>query len=394
MAGLALLGIYAAIDIGITNSGNSPFYVRFVSLAGFSIALFALVSSRRVPHLNALSIVFICAFLVGLTFGPIEHGLSRVTFAHSYYVVMPVVMMAFGHSFFQTLLRHDDLLRQMMRGAWVLLALSAAAVGIFATGHFLGLHRYPAVGLSGLLHGGSLVAFQPGGGWLYSLAVLLSFAGRKRVGIAIILVAGLAVLAIKFRKRLLVAPLALVPFGILFWSAAMLVDFGGLRRWEFTVTQFLAGDLDAATAGRVSETISAMDYILSEPIRLLIGAGFGATFIPWESDDLIAHVQHYTHFSPAAYVFVGGIFLALFVYGWLCYLCFKMLSLSLQGRIDPRFLGFTPLLCGVVISSLSGPVVLNDSILWFVVGCSHAICRHFGKAANMSRRIAANSQPA
>lgn len=68
-------------------------------------------------------------------------------------------------------------------------------------------------------------------------------------------------------------------------------------------------------AMRWSESISAITFLNDRFDHWLIGAGFGAQFLPWpDLSDYERHLLHYTHFSIISYILFDGVIFAFYIY--------------------------------------------------------------------------------
>lgn len=373
-AAASVLPLLAALDIGILGTGQSNYYARYFSLSLFAIGTVTVLFHIRIVSLNILVVAFIYAFLVGSLIGIIENGLSREFFAHVYYVTMPIFMIYFS-SLFVHQMNSDKNLRKLLLVVMKFVFITGViAAIIFVIGSSMGLNRYNATG-SNLFYSASFLGFQKGG-LIYILVSLVgTVASAKRVSIIVFIVCFLVIFYIRSKKKRVFNILPLVLILPIIGYFALIFELSAISRIEFTINQIMIGELNIAAAGRVSESAAALEVIFSDPIKTLFGAGFGAKFFPWDRIGYEYYTSHYTHFSPVAYWFFGGIFLPLVIFGYLFSVGIRLMFLVKTNEFPIFFYGFVPVYWGVLASSFSGPVILNDSSVWFFLGCGIAIAR-------------------
>ena len=156
-------------------------------------------------------------------------------------------------------------------------------------------------------------------------------------------------------------------------SNELVNNIGGVQRLTQTVESLNNNDFEGASAGRIVEASSALKIISSSPNNILFGAGMGSFFYPWPE---IApnYKSHYTHFTPISYMWVGGIFLTFFVYFFLVRLTISLFRIKkLKNLTQTRLFQF--MLPAILISSTTGAVLLNNSILWLIIGMSYKLVK-------------------
>ena len=128
----------------------------------------------------------------------------------------------------------------------------------------------------------------------------------------------------------------------------------------------MVGDLETASAGRLSEAQAALVHLTTRFDHLLIGAGFGARYQPWEASP--DYLVHYVHFTPLSYVWLGGIALPLAVYGFLVALGTTLVLRARKGDFELKYLFLIYWLWGSVVVSAMGAVLMNNAWLWLIIG--------------------------
>ena len=370
----SVLTLIAALDIGFLNTQQSSSYARYGSLTLFFFA--ATCSALQIQRLmlSPIAIGIIGFFLLGATVGIINNGPSREFFAHSYYALMPVIMICFSYMFIRQMINDEPLRRLLISAMKVIFLSGTIAVTIFVIGYSMESARYNATGTP-LFYAASFLGFQKAGIWYVSASFVGTLFAAKRVSIIIFVVALLVIFYIYSRRKGFLYFLSILSTVLIALSLAIVLDAGAISRFDFMIDRLRTGDVDMATAGRVQEAVSAMEVILSDPLKMLFGAGFGATFIPWDIAGYESYVAHYTHFSPITYWLIGGIFFPLIMYGYLFFYGFQLLLLAGKPYFPEFFLGFVPLYWSLLVSSFSGGVILNESGVWFFLGCGIAIVR-------------------
>lgn len=367
---LALLPVLAVLQLGFSFSIVSNYYARFSYIAVLALAVFYHLLSMRRPVLPPVSVVFLGIIAVGATKGVLEGQLNREFLAHIFYCTMPIIMTSYGWQF-MTAYQASRQLRRLVR----LLMYCAFYLGVVVTAAFLlgaqlGLASYDALGIWNFFFSGPYLAYQPNGAAFLAASILGAALGAKRSTLVVFVVyALLYFLLMRKRSRrviLLIAPVALAA-AVLFVGDSMSI---GESRFARSIEDLSAGDIDAASANRWAESASAIRYLSERKSRILFGAGFGGTFQPWpDKPDYAHYFQHYTHFGVISYFWLGGIFAPLAVYAVLGTTALRMLSRARRRIILRQEYFFALWLCGILTVSLFGAVLMNNSYLWFVIGC-------------------------
>jgi hypothetical protein len=128
-------------------------------------------------------------------------------------------------------------------------------------------------------------------------------------------------------------------------------------------------EITVATGGRWQELTGIMDHHNEVPIRWLIGAGFGGTYL-WHVDlSNYSEMKHYSHFSPSSYVFIFGIPFTLLLY----YFFAKHIIKGMRRLItNPFFITFVVSIFG----SCFGANLFVDIKIWVFTGIVIYMLKH------------------
>jgi len=142
-----------------------------------------------------------------------------------------------------------------------------------------------------------------------------------------------------------------------------------------------ASDLDrlnAATSNRINDIIGAVYSINESWFYWVFGQGFGVTY----QYDAITymHTVHYCHFSPVAYILLGGVVLLLPISIKFCYL----LYFSIINYRD-FFNLFFIYLCSLCM--VGGAIFFTNPFFWIVVGIVVFNSRHAIKSTSLHSSI-------
>lgn len=155
-------------------------------------------------------------------------------------------------------------------------------------------------------------------------------------------------------------------FLILVGNSAGGVVFGDSFDRFFTIFRYLeeSGDIlfaiDLATSGRLFDAIAVVEVLGGSIFRWIFGMGFGATFDVYYSFANEVFTTHYSHFAPLSFVFLGGILLALTIFGKLLYEASYAIR-NLESHLSLMIIYFT-------IMSISGANLFTDVFWWVIIG--------------------------
>ncbi len=375
---LIVFPLLALFDLGLSFGINSNFYARFCYIAIFflSIVYIFLIKGRIVIH--PLIMVFFVVLIIGVLKGFWEGSLSNMTkfgfpvvLSHIFYVVMPIVMMSYGWFFFEDYKRSEHLQRILSKIMYFAFIFGLLVVVLFAIAFQLGFAAYDAIGLWNFIYSAPYFLYQPNGLAYFGVAVLATIIAAKR-GVLVVFFAYFLlayIVARGFRVVWVIVALILLitSYSIYMFSDVLSMDSIRLLR---TVQSLQEGNLDEASAGRWIEAISALEYLNSQAKHMLLGAGFGAQFLPWpDQPDYSDYWSHYTHFGAVSYAWIGGFFLPVVVYAFLFGTGFALVLKMKRGLIERSHYHFVYWLWGIIAISMLGAVLMNNSFLWFVIGC-------------------------
>ena len=207
------------------------------------------------------------------------------------------------------------------------------------------------------------------------------FLGKRVTMMIAFLFALIYLIKFKFRKILLY----FIPILFLILSLGTneaINNFGGISRLNDTVESLNSDDLNKATAGRLVEASSALAIISSSANNFIFGTGMGSFFYPWPEINP-NYTSHYTHFTPVSYMWIGGVFLTFFVFISLIHLTFSLFRIKhLKHLTQTHWFQF--MLPAIIISSITGAVLMNNSILWLIIGMSYKLVQE-EKIANKTQ---------
>jgi hypothetical protein len=367
---LVVIPALAVLQLGFSFGFVSNYFARFSYIGVLGCAVFYHLLYRRHLVVPSLSMVFVVIGFIGAAKGAFEGQLNSAFLAHVFYCAMPVVMISFGWYFRGTYevtprLRRD--LRLVMRWGFYVGVLASA---LFLYGYWSGLAAYNALGLWNFFFAGPFLAYHPHGAVYFVLSVLgAAVTAKKSTLVVFVVYVFLYVLLMRKRARRFTLVMAPVAVGV-----ALLVLGSALTLAESRISQSLeflrAGDFDTASAGRWSESAAAFRHLSARWDHLAFGAGFGATFLPWpDTPDYEDYRVHYTHFGFMSYMWLGGVLAPVVVYVLLIKTNIQLLLKAKRHLIPRRDYAFPIWLAGIVTVSLFGAVLMNNSYLWFVIGC-------------------------
>lgn len=386
MLELVLFPFWAMLDLGFGVVHLSNYVLRFSYLALFGLAAVYHLVNWRLPFFPALSLCFAAVLIVGGGKGLIEGNFTRAFLSHIFYVTMPIVMLSYGYYFSRDYLASAALQRLLRIAMVAALVASAGAVGLFIYGYQSGHAVYNAIGLWNGFFAGPFLLNMPMGALSLTVAVAVVVLAAKRgvmVGFAAFFIVGFLL-----RNRRLLW-LAMIPAAIALLNYSSIVDFAGRaidpawspipvqgphgapERLSGTIDSIVSGDLEGASSGRLSEMTAAASILLSRFDHMLLGAGFGAQFVPWPASP--DYLSHYSHFTPLAYVWIGGIFMPAVVYGSILLVGGLLCLRARKGGVPVSEYFVIYWLFGIVALSMLGAVLMNNSWLWLIFGWAYGL---------------------
>jgi len=365
-------------DYGLTLNTGSSFWLRFFYIFYFLWATLYILQKAKLKITN-LSLLLILFFAVGVIRGLGFGNLNGAFLSHCFYLLMPVVMISYGVSFFYAY-EASAKLRQQLKTTmkWAFL-FGILAVVMFTSLVKGGYARYDAIDIWNTLLGGPFFFSRGTGLGPLSLTGFFTVVAGKRGLIISFLAAFLLYLYLKGRSAPMIIVLAVLVLVIVLQSS--LEELSGIVRMQRSIASLEGGDLGSASAGRWLESAAAIEQLNKSVLNWIFGAGFGARFFPYKdvpgAED---YVTHYTHFSFISYIWIGGLLLSISVYTYLLHLLASII-MGMKKRIIPlgySFLGYWLII--FIVTSLFGAILMNNAFIWFVVGMCEGMRSSYSSA--------------
>ena len=311
--------------------------------------------------------------LLGLLKGNIlnenQHG-SFIYFSHVYYLLHPMLSIILGWNIFPIIFKEKSLYpifrRFMLYSFYFGVLIALLFYVLFKSGN----SNYDSIDIWNIFYGGSFFLSLSNGFFSPILVIVSSLLLGKRVGMVSSLIISLIYYYKTIKKSSIVFTII---FLIFIFFSVQLIDYqslgiAGISRIQAT-TEAASEDnsIDVVTAGRFIEASSAFQILNNSIFNLVFGMGFGSFFLPWPDLDS-NYLSHYTHFTPISYFWIGGLFLPILVYFFLVKLLISIFKLSTNNLPAGTIMFFQMFLLIVVISSFSGAVLMNNSLLWAFIG--------------------------
>lgn len=381
---LTVFPVLALLDLGFAYDFKSNYYARFSYMGLFALAVFYHAVVRRRVVLPLLSALFLLVLVIGSLKGLWERHYNTAYLSHVFYVVMPVVMISYGWHFFSALRRSPELRRLLKRVMVLSLVVGTVVVAIFVGTKLVGLADYDAIGLWNFIFAGPFFLSGPHGIAVLCLSTIGTLLAAKRgVLIVFVIYIGLLFLLFNLQRRLkFVMGGIVLLLGLVYFSSSLQIEVAG--RLAKTRDLLTEGEIETASAGRWSEAAAALEYLGARTDHFVLGAGFGARFLPWpDREEYADYYSHYTHFGMVSYVWIGGVFFSAAVYGLLGFTAIRMMLKVKRGAIGREHVFLVFWLWGILGISLFGAVLMNNAWLWLIIGC----CLHLDRATS-PRRLA------
>lgn len=384
MIELGLFPFIAAAELGFSMPFSSNYLLRFSYIALFGLAVFYHLVSFRKPYIPLLSVAFGLVLLLGGAKGLLERNFSQIFLSHGFYVTMPVVMLSYGYFLFSDYRDNPELRRLLRTVMYVSLASGFLAMSLFVYAHKSGYASYNAIGLwNGFFSGPFLINLPHGAPFLFIAIITVTLSAKRGIlaGFAVNIAIGIIM---RDRRWLWIAMIPLIYLlveqaRVLHWLSQFYVGTPQLvdsititptDRLESTVEDVVSGNINAASSGRVEEALSAIRYLTSRFDHLIVGAGFGAQFVPWAASP--NYLSHYTHISPLSYIWLGGIPLTLAVYLSLGLVALGLLIDVLRRELDDSYRFLVYWMWSILVLSMFGAVLMNNAWLWLIFGLGFA----------------------
>ena len=379
---LTVFPVLALLDLGFAYEFKSNYYARFFYMGLVALAVLYHAVVRRRVVLPLLSVLFLLVLVVGSLKGLWERHYNTAYLSHLFYVLMPGVMISYGWHFFSAL-RHSLELRRLLKRLMVLsLVVGVVVVAIFVGTKLVGLAKYDAIGLWNFVFAGPFLLSGPNGLPVLCLSTLGALLAAKRgVLIVFVIYIGLLFLLLTLLRRLkIVMGCIVLLLGLVYFSSSLQINLTG--RLAQSRDLLMKGEIDTASGARWSEAAAALEYLGARTDHLMLGAGFGAYFLPWPDREGYAnYYSHYAHFGIVSYMWIGGVFFSAAVYGLLCFTAVRMMLKVKRGVIGREHMFLVFWLWGILGISLFGAVLMNNAWLWLIIGC----CLHLDRATSPRR---------
>lgn len=126
-------------------------------------------------------------------------------------------------------------------------------------------------------------------------------------------------------------------------------------------------DATTLTGKRNVEVMAVFDQWASDPLEMLTGQGYGAT---WVGED--GERDSTVHFSPVAVALIYGIPLATLLYGIMLYLALRAAARAIRGEGDREEQIWALVVFGLIVLSLTGFSIFQNYVLWIGLGILRA----------------------
>ena len=366
---------------------NASYFLRFNYLIISFLGLLIIFIKLKTPNIFLIKVFFIFLIL-GLSKGVYNGNFfnysdsgSNIFLSHFFYLLNPILSMTLGYYMYSLIFKKSyyyNLFSKLFKWSFIYGFILAVAFQIVYIG---GGSYYDSLDLWNVFYGGGFMLSVSNSFIMPFYVILLSILLAKRVTILVAFTMVIIYfLRTTFKKILYyLIPIALV---IVLFQNFNFDNLSGIKRLTTTVELAQANDIEVASAGRLIEALSALEIITSNASDFLIGTGFGSYFYPWPEIDP-NYKSHYTHFTPVSYMWIGGIILTLLVYWSLIRLTISLFKIKKLKNLTQTSL-FQFMLPAIIISSITGAVLMNNSILWMIIGMIYKLIEE----EKLSRKLA------
>ena len=318
------------------------------------------VSNKRVPKTHLLSL-FILYNIWGFTLGIANNPLDNKFLSHIYFGTIPILGIIFGYNFAEVF--NDELLETFLS------IMKLAFWGTFITLCFYFYYYYiigsiAYWGFGTDLHLIVLFLLFNKKYFKYFISLILTVLSGKRATLLNFgLISLLYFIPNFFGKNNKKSLFSLLSILLIIIAIYYLLQLGMFKRMEY-VLEFNRNDEYStiiATGGRWQEIIGIIEYFIEKPLAILVGAGYGGTYLWFFSSTTFHEYKHYAHFTPVAYAFIYGVPFAMILYTFL---------------IRQIIIGFSkisrnPFFFATIVSifgSFFGANMLVDIKIWIFIG--------------------------
>lgn len=361
-------GLFTDIGYWLVGKWVSHLPKLFFYIAIIVMLLHIFLNKRVVNDSFILYILFYSFFVI--FWGLFNNPLNKATLAHLFPLMLPVIGLTFGFNTAKYNPHFFDFFHSHIIKSGVALTLVAVLYYYLNT-----------IGVIPYFGAGTLIAYpvfycilKKKYIWLFLFLIATVLMGKRSVLIAITLVALIyLIMQIKFSFRYLLYPILFVPFlYVMFYflyDGFADIEAGIMNRYlnlwhvvvDFDIDNIDLNKLDMVTSGRIFDALAAYNAVEGSFITLFFGRGLGATFEVMYSFSDATHVTHYSHFTPFAYLFLGGFLLMVPVY-------IKLISLFLFSIFNTRCLYSMLFIYYFVMGIIGGAIFFTDPFVWFVTG--------------------------
>ena len=364
------------------------YFLRFNYILITFLGLLIIFLKMKIPNIFLIKIFllfFVIAFLKGVYLGNYfnySNTGSNIFISHIFYFINPILAISLGYYTYNMFFKNKhyfSLLSKLLKFAFKFGLVLAI---LFQFLYQFGLASYDSMDIWNVFYGGSYMLSTSSSFLMPFIVIFKSLLLGKRV---IILIALLFVVVYLFKNKLRKVLIYFIPVLFIIFalgSNEVINNIGGVSRINATVESLNSDDLNTATAGRLVEASSALAIINSSTNNFIFGTGMGSFFYPWPKINP-NYTSHYTHFTPISYMWIGGVFLPFFVFISLIRITFSLFRIKHLKHLTQTHL-FQFMMPAIIISSITGAVLMNNSILWMIIGMTYKLIEE----EKLSRKLA------
>jgi hypothetical protein len=364
------LGLLSDIGYWLVGKWVSHLPKLFFYTAILLMGIHFLLKRKIVNDVFVKYMLFYCVFAI--VWGGWHNPFNKATLAHLFPLVLPIIGLSYGYYIAKNNSYFFEYFHSKLIISGVVLTLTAVL--------YFYLNK---IGLISYFGAGALVAYpifycfaKKKYGWVLVFLFAAILTGKRSVLIAVLVVLFLSFITSynffqlkKFCVFILISIFLFMIAAIYNYSNNNGFYLGSFNRYMTILDIFVNLDLehidfnkiDTITSGRLFDALAAYDAVSGDFLSLLFGRGVGATFSVMYSFSDTLHVTHYSHFTPFAYLFLGGIFLMIPVYFKLCSLLFFSIF-SAKNFYTMLFMYY------FIMGIIGGAIFFTDPFVWFVTG--------------------------
>ena len=353
------------------------YFLRFNYILITFLGLIIIFLKMKIPNIFLLKIFiifFVIAFLKGVYLGNFfnySNTGSNIFISHIFYFINPILAISLGYFTYNIFFKNDYyyfLFSKLLKTSFKFGLILAI---IFQFLYQFGLASYDSLDIWTVFYGGSYMLSTSTSILTPFVVILKSLFLGKRVTILIALIFIFIFLLKNKLRKVLIYFIPVLFVLLVIGSDEIINNIGGVRRINATLESINNEDLNTATAGRLIEASSALAIINSSTNNFIFGTGMGSFFYPWPKINP-KYTSHYTHFTPISYMWIGGVFLTFFVFVSLINLTVSLFKIKYLKNFTQTHM-FQFMLPAIIISSITGAVLMNNSILWLIIGMTYKL---------------------